>query len=32
MKRARPPPEAYQVENEIEGYYETEYEYDQTVI
>ena len=31
MQRARPPPEAYQVENEIEGYHEQEYDYDQTL-
>jgi len=31
MQRARPPPEEVQVENEIDGYHEPEYEYDQTV-
>ena len=31
MQRARPPPEVYQVENEIEGYLEPEYHYDQTL-
>lgn len=30
MQRARPPPEAYQVDNEIEGYHEPEYHYDQS--
>jgi hypothetical protein len=31
MQRARPPPEAYQVENEIEDYHEPEYDYDQSL-
>jgi hypothetical protein len=31
MQRARPPLEAYQVENEIEGYHEPEYHTDQTL-
>ena len=31
MQRARPPPEAYQVENEIEGYLEPEHHYDQSL-
>lgn len=31
MQGARQPPEAYQVENEIEGYHEPEYHYDQTL-
>ncbi len=31
MQRARAPPEEVQVENEIDGYQEPEYEYDQTV-
>ncbi len=31
MQRARPPPEIYQVENEIEGYLEPEYHYDQSL-
>jgi hypothetical protein len=31
MQRARRPPEGYQVENEIDGYHEPEYHYDQTM-
>ena len=31
MQRARAPPEEVQVKNEIDGYQEPEYEYDQTV-
>ena len=31
MQRARPPPEVYQVENEIEAYHKPEYHYDQSL-